>query len=666
MWYIRRAEKIATEQKNWDLLAKVYNLAGVIDQTRELSDSALAYYTKSLLVTNEHITTKFHVSQVLSNIGEIYLEDDPDRGLQYFNKALASARETMNKSAEAGIMADIGRAYIRKKKYDDANRYLQESLTLSRKLGLKRVSRHVYYALVDLRLREGKTTEAFNYMRAYYDVRDSLLNGSKTRQIVELETRFEKEKQEQRIQLLEQEKIVQQLWTNVLIVGSILLVITLIIIYRLQKLRAAKSRQLLETQQALNEKLKETDTLKSRFFANISHEFRTPLALILGPVEEQLRSAKLPGAQRKNLSIAQRNAQRLLSLVNQLLDLSKLEAGKMELSVKQGSLGGFLEILTAFSIPWQIISRFHSRKILGTWKHRLGADADKLEKIVNNILFNAFKFTPAGGKVIFSFHVFAAKKEVMLSVADTGRGIPRNEQANVFSPFYQLKNDGEEGQPGTGLGFSLVNELVRLYGGTITLRSELNEGTCVDVLLPMFESTEVSESRSQQLISERLDKVITAADETHATIDTIGEEQDSILIVEDNTELRNFIASGFRHKFTILSATNGEEGYEMATAHIPDLVISDVMMPKVNGLDFTNSIKTDERTCHVPVILLTARADSASRIEGLRTGADDYLAKPFSMEELQVRVHNLLDLRKRLAENLKKELSSQSKSVPEP
>ena len=128
-------------------------------------------------MTNEHITTKFHVSQVLSNIGEIYLEDDPDRGLQYFNKALASARETRNKSAEAGIMADIGRAYIRKKNYDDANRYLQESLTLSRKLGLKRVSRHVYYALVDLRLREGKTTEAFNYMRAYYDVRDSLLNG---------------------------------------------------------------------------------------------------------------------------------------------------------------------------------------------------------------------------------------------------------------------------------------------------------------------------------------------------------------------------------------------------------------------------------------------------------------------------------------------------------
>src|SRR5688572_24365786 len=182
-------------------------------------------------------------------------------------------------------------------------------------------------------------------MRAYYDVRDSLLNGSKTRQIVELETRFEKEKQQQRIQLLEQEKTIQRLWTNVLIVGSLLLVVTIIIIYRLQKLRAEKARQLLETQQALNEKLKETDSLKSRFFANISHEFRTPLSLILGPVEEQLRSSQLQTGQKKNLNLIQRNAQRLLSLVNQLLELSKLEAGKMELSVQQGNLPDFLQLL---------------------------------------------------------------------------------------------------------------------------------------------------------------------------------------------------------------------------------------------------------------------------------------------------------------------------------
>jgi signal transduction histidine kinase/DNA-binding response OmpR family regulator len=658
--YIRQAEQLALQHKNWDLLARVYNLAGVIDCTRELDDSALVFYNKSLKVTQEHAITAFHVAQVLSNIGEIYLKDNPDKGLAYFTRALASAKETRNKSAEAGIVADIGRAYLLKKNFREANRFLQESLKLSRDLGLKRVSRHAYFALVDLRLQEGNVKDAFNYMKAYYDVRDSLLNGSKTRQIVELETRFEKEKQEQRIQFLEQEKTIQRLWTNVLIVGSLLLVVTIIIIYRLQKLRAAKAHQLLETQQALNEKLKETDSLKSRFFANISHEFRTPLSLILGPVEEQLRSSQLQAGQKKNLVMIQRNGQRLLSLVNQLLDLSKLEAGKMELSVQQGNLADFLHVLTASFDSLAEHRQITFIKNISSLETSVGFDADKVEKIVNNILFNAFKFTLAGGKVIFSFRIYAEKKEVMMSVVDTGKGIPKNEQANIFSPFYQLKNDGEEGQSGTGLGLSLVNELVALYGGTITLRSELNEGTCIDVILPFLDPAATSEYYSHEAISDQVDKAIQViAEEIQPSIEVTVEEHQSILIVEDNADLRNFIASGFRNEFTILSATNGEEGYSLAMRHIPDLIISDVMMPKVSGLDFTNNIKTDERTCHIPVILLTAKADSTSRIEGLKTGADDYLAKPFSMEELQVRVHNLLDLRKRLAENLKKEFALQ-------
>ncbi|HZI24019.1 MAG TPA: ATP-binding protein [Chryseolinea sp.] len=664
--YIRQAELLSTQQKNWDLLARVYNLAGVIDYTRDLKDSALAYYTKALLVTDEHATSKFHVSQVLSNIGEIYLEDDPDKGLEYFTKALSSAKETRNKSAEAGIIADIGRAHIQKRNYVEADHYLKESLQISRKLGLKRVSRHVYYALVDLRLREGKTTEAFNYMRSYYDVRDSLLNGSKTRQIVELETRFEKEKQDQRIQLLEQEKTIQRIWTNVLIVGALLLIITIVIIYRLQKLRAVKDRQLLQTQQSLNEKLKETDSLKSRFFANISHEFRTPLSLILGPVEEQLRNSQLPTAQKKTFHMIQRNAQRLLSLVNQLLDLSKLEAGKMELFIQQGNLGEFLQLLTASFDSLAEHKQITFTKNILPLEKSVGYDADKVEKIVNNILFNAFKFTPIDGEVIFTFQIHPDKNEMTISVMDTGKGIPKEELANVFSPFYQLKNDGEEGQPGTGLGLSLVNELVKLYGGNISLKSELNEGTCIEVTLPLLHANTATELHLHREIPESGAQPMYSSDEEpESFLEINAEEKASILIVEDNSDLRNFIASGFRNEFTILLASNGEEGISEALKHIPDLIISDVMMPKLNGLDFSTNIKTDERTCHIPVILLTAKADASSRIEGLKTGADDYLAKPFSMEELQVRVQNLLSLRKKLAENLKKELASQHQA-PEP
>jgi signal transduction histidine kinase/DNA-binding response OmpR family regulator len=664
VFYVRRAEKLALQEKNWDLLARVYNLAGVIDHSRELYDSALMYYNRALAVTDEHSTSKFHVAQVLSNIGEIYLNRDPDKGLAYFTKALESAKQTLNRSAEAGIIADIGRAYCLKKNFREANLHLQRSLKLSRELGLKRVSRHVYMALVDLKEQEGKTTEALNYMKAYYDVRDSLLNGSKTRQIVELETRFEKEKQEQKIELLEQEKRIQRLWTYVLITGSLLLSVTIVIIYRLQRLRSAKARQLLETQQALNEKLRETDQLKSRFFANISHEFRTPLSLILGPLEEQLRSAKLPALERKNLTMIQRNGYRLLALVNQLLDLSKLEAGKMELSIRSGNLAEFLQLLTASFDSLAEYKQIDFVKNISESESPVGFDEDKVEKIVSNILFNAFKFTPTGGQVIFAMHVSHSDHEVLISVADTGKGIPAEEQANIFSPFYQLKHDTEDGQPGTGLGLSLVHELVRLYGGTISVASELNKGTCITVAIPLFDASN-NPVTATSITDYRVpvESMLIPVEESAIVVDSAPVDAKTILVVEDNASLRNFIASGFVPRFSVLSAADGEDGFRQAMEHIPDVIISDVMMPRLNGLDLTDRIKRNVRTCHIPVILLTAKTDYESKIEGLRTGADDYLAKPFSMEELQARVKNLIDQRERMAEKFREEFTKEQASV---
>lgn len=662
--YIREAETLALKENNWDLLARVYNLAGVIDYTRGLSDSAMVYYNKALAVSDEHAITRFHISQVLSNIGETFLEKDSDKALTYFTRALASAKETRNRSAEAGIMADIGRAHLLKKNYKEAERFLQSSLKLSRELGLKRVIRHVYYALIDLKLKEGKSTEAFNYMKAFYNVRDSLLNASKTRQIVELEARFEKEKQEQKIMLLEQEQRIQRLWRNVLSVGSLLLVFALITIYRLQKLRSAKAAKLLETQQALNDKLTETDILKSRFFANISHEFRTPLSLILGPVEEQLRNPAVSEAEKKGLLMIQRNANRLLDLVNQLLDLSKLEAGKMELSIRSGNLSEFLQLLTASFDSMAEHKEIKFIKKISRIEKPVGYDVDKIEKIAANILFNAFKFTPPGGQVIFYMHGAKDDGKIEISVADTGPGIPREEQANVFSPFYQLKSDGEDGQPGTGLGLSLVNELVKLYNGSIKLVSDLNQGTCITVTLPIFQGTAPDDSSALALQANAGRSVVVPVEERLSSAALMHEDPDTILVVEDNSELRSFIASGFIHCFKVLTAKDGEEGVALAIEHIPDVIISDVMMPKVNGFELTSHLKLDERTSHIPLILLTARADAGSRIEGLKTGADDYLAKPFSIEELQIRINNLLEQRRRLAAKLKEELTRENTGVP--
>jgi signal transduction histidine kinase/DNA-binding response OmpR family regulator len=659
IFYIKLAESLAIEKKNWDLLARVYNMAGIIACTRELDDSALIYYNKALHVSRQHATTQFHISQVLSNIGELYLKDNPDKSLDYFTRALASAKETQNRSAEAGITADIGRAYLQKKQYTNAGKYLQHSLKLSRELGLKRVIRHAYLALVDLKVKEHKTTEAFSYMKAYYDVRDSLMNVTKTRQIVELETHFETEKKEQKIKLLEQEQHIQLLWRNVLIVGSLLMLTALIIIYRLQGLRSEKAKQLLETQQALNEKLKETDTIKSKFFANISHEFRTPLSLIMGPVEEQLRESSIGTAQRKGLTLIQRNANRLLALVNQLLDLSKLEAGKMELSVRSGNLSKFLRLLTASFDSLAEHRQIRFVKDIPVMEHVVGYDADKIEKITSNILFNAFKFTPSGGQVTVEMKLLDDEQNFSITVSDTGKGIPKHEQANIFSPFYQLKNDSEEGQPGTGLGLSLVHEVVRLYGGSINLISEINQGTNIVVTLPIFKTAETIDDSLIPIRYPIREKNILVPYESPHSLEIELTDTPSILIIEDNVDLKQFISSGFNRTYTVMTAADGAEGLAMSFQYIPDIIISDVMMPGLDGLELTKCIKEDERTSHIPIILLTARVDEISRIEGWRKGADDYLAKPFSLEELRMRVFNLCEQRKRLAAKFKEEVTKQ-------
>jgi DNA-binding response OmpR family regulator/two-component sensor histidine kinase len=350
-----------------------------------------------------------------------------------------------------------------------------------------------------------------------------------------------------------------------------------------------------------------------------------------------------------------------------LLDLSKLEAGKMELSAQPGNLAEFLHLLAASFDSLAEHKQIHFVKDISENEVRISYDADKIDKIVSNILFNAFKFTPPGGQVNFSVHVSKGDREIVISIADTGKGIPANEQANIFSPFYQLKYDREDGQPGTGLGLSLVHELVRLYGGTIKLKSKLNEGTCISVTLPLLEGSDREASLIQSSEPRQIVKSVPLPiEEEQLETVSVLEEADCILVVEDNSSLRNFITSGFLDRFKVISAKDGEEGITQAIEHIPDLIISDVMMPKLNGLDFTAKIKQDERTSHIPVILLTAKADGQSKIEGLKIGADDYLSKPFSMEELQVRVRNLLDQRKRLAAKLREEFTNQNHHESEP
>lgn len=414
-----------------------------------------------------------------------------------------------------------------------------------------------------------------------------------------------------------------------------------------------------------NTKLKETDLLKSRFFANISHEFRTPLSLILGPIEDKLNASSLATADKEDLKMVKRNANRLLDLVNQLLDLSKLEAGKLELQLTEGNLDEFIRLQVASFDSLAESKQIRFSKNISNLGEHVCFDADKLDKIISNILLNAFKFTMPGGSVVLGINTSPAS-ELLLTVTDTSKGIPHEDQALVFSPFYQSKQTTDDGQIGTGLGLSLVSELVKLYGGQISLASQPDVGTTISVIIPADYKINESENKATTHPipthhHSRFDAEITIEEDPTEEL-----HPDSILVVEDNPDLRNFIASGFKSQFTVFTAKDGAEGLSLALEHIPNLIISDVMMPTMDGIELTDKIKSDERTSHIPVVLLTAKADAESRMQGYKTGADDYLAKPFSTEELHVRVANLIEQRKKLAAKFREGLTKQTPLPEQP
>ncbi|WP_090150706.1 hybrid sensor histidine kinase/response regulator transcription factor [Dyadobacter soli] len=422
------------------------------------------------------------------------------------------------------------------------------------------------------------------------------------------------------------------------------------------------------------EELKEMDRMKSRFFANISHEFRTPLTLILAPLEEEL--SKKPPAEQDKLLIMKRYANRLLELVNQLLNLSKLEAGKMELQVQKGELRQFLSVLSFSFDSLAQHKEIAFEKIVDVPEGIYWFDPDKLEKVIINLLSNAFKFTPAGGSVQFAagLEAQAGKPVLRIAVSDTGRGIAPEEQKQVFESFYQARQTVENQDGGTGLGLAFAKELVKLHNGNISLQSEAGKGSVFSVRVPVgkeaFSAGQIVETGAYVMPATQ--PVLPSPEEPKENVRKARERKSSgaaptetVLIVEDNAELREYMASLLEHDYIIYKAPDGAEALACARKVLPSLIISDLMMPKMDGIELTASIKSDERTSHIPVILLTAKSGQESRIDGLRTGADDYLTKPFSVEELTVRVANLIDLRKKLAGRYRERIRVQVTSAEE-
>ena len=442
-----------------------------------------------------------------------------------------------------------------------------------------------------------------------------------------------------------------------------------------------KNRQLEgQTLQLKNqsEKLREMDRIKSRFFADISHEFRTPLTLITGPLEQMITKNREPG-ETEQLQLMLRNSRRLLNLINQLLDLSKFESGKMTLRAGRQNIIPFLKgILASFE---SLAVKKNLELIFSANEEYIDLyyDAEKLERVMANLLANAVKFTPVRGKITLGIAQESASSEefprgfLRISIADTGIGIPAKKLPYIFDRFYQAADSDERKYGGTGIGLALVKEILKLHRGKITVRSEEGKGTEFTILLPLgsehLEGEEMTGAGNYP--AHHLDYTIPmntpgvyedglppGEEETPPTKKTEPEARGKnlILVVEDNPDVRRYIKNSLQAQYRVVEAGDGEEGIRKAKKIIPDLIISDVMMSKVDGCELCRVLKEEIKTSHIPIILLTARASEESMFRGLGTGADDYITKPFNTGILLTRIKNLIDLRRHLQLKIQRQM----------
>jgi signal transduction histidine kinase/DNA-binding response OmpR family regulator len=412
------------------------------------------------------------------------------------------------------------------------------------------------------------------------------------------------------------------------------------------------------------ERFEELDQVKSRFFANISHEFRTPLTLVMGPIKDVMKNTVAREDQNR-LQLAYQNAERLLQLINQLLDLSKLEANKMELLAAEQNLPIILKgIVMSFE---SLAKRKHIQFNFVAQKENIPVyiDTDKIEKIFYNLLSNAFKFTKEHGEI--AVMITDHKNHVEILVRDNGVGISSSRLPYIFNRFFQGDNTQTSEHEGTGIGLALVKELVELHKGSIQVESQEGAGTVFTINLKKgtahLKEHEIHHgpfSVSLEGTIRQEDKIVDLAVETPAlTTQYNDHEQDDeapvVLIIEDNTAVRNYIKQHLVSSFQIIEAVNGQEGIDYALELLPDLIISDVMMPKKDGYEVCAILKKDQRTSHIPIILLTAKAAAEEKMKGLEIGADDYLVKPFDTKELGIRAKNLITsrllLRKKFSES---------------
>ncbi len=596
------------------------------------------------------------VGTISGNIGEIILNEfaNPIESEPYFHKELLYRQRYKPHGIDdiAKVYGNLCQVAGLKKNPEEVVIYFNKALKTI-EMYKDTVDRHsilmsIYRNRMAADTLLGDYKSAFRYEKLYYEELMASLRHNLRVATSEASIKFDVEKSRLRAELANQQAKNSRFWVFVI---SLLLLVALIggyFLYYRQRAKKDELAQRLSFEQKEAERLAELDLLKTRFFANISHEFRTPLTLLVGPLADFQK--KYPAE--AMIPVMQRNLVRLQVLINQLLDLSKLEAGKMEPQIQYGDLPPFFQYLFA-----SFESLAQSRKIMfqrsQSHEHQMAYfDEDKLEKIVTNLLSNAFKFTPENGRVIAEIAYVSSAEAlggalITITITDSGIGIDPQRLPRIFDRFYQVDDSQRRDYEGTGIGLALVKELVNALQGTIEVKSTLGKGTVFVINLPCDQAHWGGRVlNTEPNIVLQKSPVVSLIEEPKVLLPAATKaDLPILLIVEDNPDLRQYVRGIFGEHYQIEEAQDGEDGLRKAIELVPDIVICDLMMPRLDGFGFCKALKTDLRINHIPVVMLTAKATLEDRLEGLALGADDYLAKPFSTDELLIRVQNLLQQR---------------------
>ncbi|SKC83306.1 Signal transduction histidine kinase [Ohtaekwangia koreensis] len=656
--YALKALEIAEKANKDASVAYANRLLGRIYRKQKRFDEALKRYaTASGLY--QKLGEKREFGETYTNVGNIYFElGKYNRALDYYFDALRIKRTIPD---SVGIAYDFTAAAItfyNLKKLELALVYIDSGMFFAKKKNVQALVMDGYQNKSDIYSELKQYRQAHeNYIR-YVAMKDSLDILHNKEAADKLEAKYQSQKKENEISNLHADNEIKSLQLEkqrtqrIYLIGISLLAFLLIaLLYNRYRIKQRSA-----------EKLKQLDAVKSSFFANISHEFRTPLSLILSPLQKSL-SEPDSNLSRSDIDMMYRNATRLHGLINQLLDLSRLESGKMRLHLEETDLRRFIATLCS-AFQSQADQRQMEYHIMFDDGNGAGVvDRDKIEKIIYNLLSNAFKFTPDGGRVDVEVR---KPSDLVIRIRDNGIGISSAHIPFVFDRFYQVDTSSTRFREGTGIGLALAKELAETHKGSLQVISTEGKGSEFILAVPVdrehYHADDFTQaSGKKDMVDPRYRESVKSAEEK--LTETENEELPILLIAEDNADMRSFIRDTLKRDYRIVEAEDGLHAWELAQAFLPDLIISDIMMPRMDGTTLCEKIKSTFTTSHIPVVMLTARAGQQSKIEGLQRGADDYLVKPFDLQELKVRVQNLIVQRKKLRDLYRQEIMLQPNDV---